>query len=372
MLDKLRVFLARHVFTLVQGAAFGDWWRLLRQNRFAVDVPYWPRALHVTASTLANSMWARLEESKYGRQIDAVQVRPPVFVLGHYRSGTTHLHNLLSLDPQFAFPTLLQTLYPHTFLTSGAMIAPAMKSLMLPNRPQDNMTQGVDSPAEDEFALCVATSLSPYMRWAFPRSTVDYESYLTFRSVPNEELHRWKAAFVRFLKKLTLVSDRPLLLKSPPHTARIRLLLELFPDARFVHIHRHPYTVFQSQRHLWKTGPPYWQLERPAARQPIDDRIIDTYSAMYGAFFEERDMIPAGRLCEVAFEAVERDPVREIEKIYQALGLSGFPSVLTSLEAYVGSISGYQKNKLPDLPPPLRQRIRHQWRRSFEEWQYDA
>lgn len=165
------------------------------------------------------------------------------------------------------------------------MLGPVMDALGVRKRPQDNMTQGSGSPAEDEFAHCVSTFLSPYMGWVFPRSSVDYDQYLTFRGVPDDELHRWKTAFVGFLKKLTLVSDRPLLLKSPPHTARVRLLLEMFPDARFVHIRRHPYRVFQSTMHLWMTGPPYYQLQ--LSGEPIAiERIIATYQTMYDAFFE--------------------------------------------------------------------------------------
>jgi hypothetical protein len=124
VLGKLRVFLARHLFSVLQGASFGDWWRLLCRHRFAVDAAYWPRALNLTAASLANSPTAWLEERLYGRRIQAVQVPPPLFILGHYRSGTTHLHNLLALDRQFGYPTLLQTLYPHTFLTAGRCSRP--------------------------------------------------------------------------------------------------------------------------------------------------------------------------------------------------------------------------------------------------------
>jgi hypothetical protein len=369
VLGNLRVFLSRHLFSLLQGATFGDWWRLLGRHRFAIDAPYWPRAMYLTAASLANSPPAWLEERTYGRRIEAVQLRPPLFILGHYRSGTTHLHNLLSLDPQFGYPTLLQAIYPHTFLSAGAMLAPLMTLLMTRRRPQDNMTQGVGSPAEDEFALCAATSLSPYMGWVFPRSAPEYDRYLTFRGASVEERARWKAALVRFLKKVALVADRPLLLKSPPHTARVRLLLELFPGARFVHIHRHPHTVFQSTKHLWRAGPPAWQLQRPDGRD-TDARIIATYKAMYDAFFAERDLIPDGQFCEVGFEDIEREPVRQVEAIYQALGLPGFESVRSSLEAYLRSIAGYRKNEYDELPAPLRRHLAREWRQGFEEWGY--
>ena len=35
-------------------------------------------------------------------------------------------------------------------------------------------------------------------------------------------------------------SPKRIVLKSPAHTARVRVLLELFPKARFVHIIRDP------------------------------------------------------------------------------------------------------------------------------------
>ena len=369
MLDHLRVFLARRLLSPLQGATAGDWWRLFVRHRFAIDPRYWPRAMLLTLAGLSNSAFARLEEWKYGRRIDAAEVRPPLFILGHYRSGTTHLHNLLSLDPRFAYPTLLQALYPHTFLTSGAMLAPLMAALLTRRRPQDNMTQAAGSPAEDEFALCVATALSPYMAWVFPRSPVTYEKYLTFREAPAEDLARWKAALVWFLKKVTLVADRPLLLKSPPHTARVRLLLGLFPRARFVHVHRHPYAVFVSTRHLWRAGPATYQLQRPGA-EDIDGRIISTYTVMYEAYFEDQGLIPPGQFCEVRYEELEGEPVRVVGAIYDALGLADFVPVQEPLEGYLRSIGGYRKNEYPELPEALRQRVAREWRRSFEEWGY--
>lgn len=48
----------------------------------------------------------------------------------------------------------------------------------------------------------------------------------------------------------------PLLIKSPVHTARVRLVLGLFPRARFLYIHRDPYEVFQSAVHMADTY--YW------------------------------------------------------------------------------------------------------------------
>ena len=228
-----------------------------------------------------------------GDRIEATRVEAPLFILGHYRSGTTHLHNLLALDPQFAAPTFFQVLNPHTFLTTERLAAPLADRLVVRRRYQDEMALGAGVPSEDEVALCTMTGLSPYMGWYFPRGGADYDRYLTFRGVPDEEVARWGHALTTFLKKLTLRYGRPLVLKSPPHTARIRLLLGLFPDARFVHIHRDPYVVFRSTRHMIRAVQPVFRLQE-CPTPDGDDAIISVYTEMYDAYFERAGPDPRG------------------------------------------------------------------------------
>ena len=56
-----------------------------------------------------------------------------------------------------------------------------------------------------------------------------------------------------FVKSLSYRNDsRRLILKSPPSTARIGVLLEAFPRAKFVYLYRNPYDVFYSMRKLWE------------------------------------------------------------------------------------------------------------------------
>jgi hypothetical protein len=224
-------------------------------------------------------------------------------------------------------------------------------------------------PNEDEFATCTASLASPYMAWAFPRNQAHYERFLTFRDAPEADIRRWREALQLFLKKLTLKYDRPMLLKSPPHTARIKLLLELFPDARFLHISRDPYTVFQSTKHLNQVLTRSLQFQRPRNDDQVD-QVLRRYKSMYDAYFEERGLIPEDRLHELRFEDLENDPVGQIRSAYQGLGLTDFDGVHPRLEDYVTSLSNYRKNEYPDLSQPLRRRIRAAWARSFEEWDY--
>jgi hypothetical protein len=347
----------------------GVWWSLLRENRFAIDLPYWPRASFQTAVAVMNSGFARREVAAYGRIVAAAAVQPPLFILGHWRHGTTHLHNLLSLDPQFAFPTLYQTLYPRTFLTTEALIPRLGSPLLLRTRPHDNVAIDFGVPNEDELAILNDSGLSPYLSWAFPKRADYYDRFLTFKDASEVELARWRTSLLLFLKKLALKYDRPLVLKSPPHTARIRLLLDLFPTARFVHIRRDPFTVFRSTRHMYETTMRYWRLQSPPDGGE-DDRILRVYREMYDAFFDQRPLIPAGQFAEVSYEDLERDPISQAEGVYVTLGLPGFDAARPRLEGYLGSIARYRKNQHPGLPDPIRQRVSQEWGRCFDEWGY--
>jgi LPS sulfotransferase NodH len=160
-------------------------------------------------------------------------------------------------------------------------------------------------------------------------------------------------------------------LKSPPHTARIRLLLEMFPEARFVHIHRDPYVVFQSFQHYYDTACWYTYMQRPDLAG-IDDLILRRYTAMYDAYFAEKDLIPAGRLHEIPFAALEADPMGEIAALYERLALPGFDRFSPKLRQYVESLRGYQKNRYHGLPPETQEKVHRAWRRSFEAWGYPA
>jgi hypothetical protein len=365
----MRDLLSRHLFSPLQGMTISTWWSLLHHNRYAVDPCYWPRAAFQTAVSAFNEGVATREERLFGARVDAARVQPPVFILGHWRQGTTHLHNLLALDRRFTFPTLYQTLYPRTFLTTESLIPRLGGFMLLRRRPHDNVALGFGVPNEDELAIANLSGLSPYLAWAFPREARFYDRFLTLREVTDDERARWCAGLVGFLKKLTLKHDRPIVLKSPPHTARVGLLLQMFPEARFIHIRRDPCAVFLSTRFMYGKTMRYWHLQRPRAA-PFEDRIIALYRTMYDAFFDERPRIPAGRFCEVAYEELVLDPIGRLEAIYDALGLASFAAIVPAFRDYLQTISGYRRNTHPPLPETERQRLGQEWRRSFEEWGY--
>jgi hypothetical protein len=196
--------------------------------------------------------------------------------MGHWRSGTTHL----AVDPQFAFPTTYETVFPYTFLLTEKKRTRLLSWMMPSTRPMDNVRQSLRAPNEDEFALNTMTFLSPYMSWVFPRSADRYDKYLTLRGIPEPELDSWRSALGFFIRKLTYHYQRPIILKSPIHTARIKLLLEMFPKCRFVHIHRDPYAVFQSTLHTNSRIIKLTSLQ-DAGGVDLTGRVLRNFRSMY-------------------------------------------------------------------------------------------
>jgi LPS sulfotransferase NodH len=354
---------------MLGGITFGDWVRLLRDNRFDVSPRCLIRAGSITCQSVQNSVARWVENRRYGQVVRDAEVLPPLFVLGHWRSGTTHLHNLLAADERFAFPNNYQALFPHAFLSMERVHSPFIQCFLSPRRPMDNVEWTMASPQEDEFALCVMTSMSPCAGWFFPKRRDHYDRYLTFRGVDDGEVKQWQAALVTYLKRLSWKYKRPLVLKSPPHTGRIRRLLEIFPRARFVHVHRDPHAVFSSTRKMLTVNFAMHCLQRPPVAD-LDNWIIRQYRAMYEAFFEERGLIPPGQYHEVCFEALETDPVGQVERLYEALGLPAFSVARPALQRYVNGLQGYRKNEFPELPAALSQRLADAWRPCFDQWGY--
>src|SRR5262249_48335460 len=168
---------------------------------------------------------------------------------------------------------------------------------------------------------------------------------------------------------LNAVHGRPIVLKSPPHTARIRLLLDIFPDAKFVHIHREPYTVFRSTRQLFERMTWMIGMQHPR-RDRFDAWVLRHYRQMFDVFFEDRNLIPTGQFHEVRFADLEADPLERVAEMYKALALPDFEQVRPALQEYVASLRNYRKNRYPALEESLRRKVADTWRRSFEEWGY--
>lgn len=371
-MSPVQAFVGRWLISNLMGLTVSGWSNLLVRNRFAIDPRYWSRGLVISLLSLFNSGAHLVERIQYGPAIAAAKPVAPIFILGHWRSGTTLLHNLMALDPRLAAPNLFETMFPDGFMVTERWQAPLWARFVPSTRLIDNMPLGTDLPQEDELALSILTGYSPYLGHSFPRRWEHYMRYLDFRDATPQEKRSWQRGLLAFMRKLTVHrGGRTLVMKSPPHTARIPLLLELFPDARFVHIHRHPYRVYQSSLHMLTQGLPLSKMQNGDLPAP-EDFVIERYRRLHDAYFRDRALIPAGRLVDVAFDDLAGDPTATLTRIYDTLGLGSIEPLRGALAKEEARLATYRQNRYRPLPQATRHRIAREWQRAFDAWGYST
>jgi hypothetical protein len=353
-----------------EGCDFFAWMRLLSRNRFAVGWSYLYIAVVVTLVSIFHTLLRWLQRQWYGSQLDRVPIKnAPLFIVGHWRTGTTLLHELLILDERHTFPNTYQCLEPNHFLLTEGLVKRYLGFLIPSRRPMDNMKAGWDRPQEDEFALCMMGQPSPYLMIAFPnRPPMDQDAFV-IESLSPRQRDAWKNAFLGYLRLLTFRDSRRLILKSPTHTCRIRTLLELFPDARFVHIVRNPYVVFPSTVNLWRTLAHTHGLQTPTG-QGLEEYVYRTFTLLYEKLEEGRRLVAPSHYFELRYEDLIADPLGQMRALYEHLGLGDFEQVRPHFETYLAGNRDYQTNRYPSLPPQTRAEIARRWGPVIQRYGY--
>lgn len=300
--------------------------------------------------------------------------KAPVFIIGHWRSGTTHLHNLLCQDSQMAYASTYQSVFPDTLFNKlGRFLFKGFSSLLIPGtRKGDNVSLGSSLPQEEEFALGAKTPLSFYFFWMFPQKMIQfYDTYIRFHRVKKKQLDRWKSDYHLFIKKAikNTTGDR-YLSKNPPNTGRIKTLLSMFPDAKFIFIHRNPVEVFLSTQNFYRKMLPPLQLQAIHTDQ-IDTNIISIYKKIMNDYLLEKEAIPAKNLVEVPYTELEKSPLVVLETIYTHLDLDNFEAAFPRFEHYIDKMKSYNKNK-HHIEKHQLETIRNEWRFFMDAYAYDV
>ncbi|MBN1921442.1 MAG: sulfotransferase [Anaerolineae bacterium] len=353
--------------------SFRNWLRLLTRHK-DLDSHYLLRILFVTLTTLLTSPVRLFEQLHYGNAVRRTQIPPaPIFIIGHWRTGTTHLHLLLSKDSQFGSIPMFQTLAPGFFLIGRGFMKKIVGYWLEKGHPTrfiDNIPLRIDAPQEEEFALANMTPICFLHIFSFPRQAAEIFAQTTlFQNISPEALNEWTACYLEILRKATLhTGGKQLLLKNCADTGRIRVLLELFPDARFIHMVRNPYDLFLSTRRLWKVVLSKSQLQTIEPAE-VDRFILQFYPALMQQYLADSALIPPGRLVEVRFEDLEAAPLAEVRRIYQALNLPNFAAAEPAFQSYLASVSDYRKNQY-HITADVIELVNREWSLAFDIWGY--
>jgi hypothetical protein len=345
--------------------------RMLVRNRCAVGLPYVHIALILTFVSLFHSLLRRIQDAWLAGRADHIRPRSgPVFIVGHWRTGTTLLHELLILDPRHTFPNTYQCLAPHHFLLTESLFTRLFRWTLPTRRPMDNMPAGWDRPQEDEFALCMLGEPSPYLTIAFPNNPPQDQEAFDLTGLSPKALASWKRTFLQFLGRLTLHDPRRLVLKSPTHSCRIPVLAEMFPDARFVHIVRNPYAVFPSTVNLWKTLYTAHGFQTPTFAG-LEEYVYSTFTHLYERIEEGKKVLPPGHFYEMRYEDLLADPLAEMRRMYEHLDLGDFEAARPAVENYLKEQAGYQTNRYKPLPPQMEAEVTRRWGDVIRRYGYE-
>ena len=358
-------------FCVWHGSSFGNWMRLL-----ATRPPiHWSRLhkiISVTGLSILNSCSNLCESVIFGQRIARQAIdKPPVFILGHWRSGTTLLHNLITLDSQFTFPNLYEVMFPANFLLTEKLVTSVAGSLIPKTRPMDNVEAGFHMPQEDEVGLLLLSGLSPYLMLAYPNDPAKYEKYFELTDLPTADLARWKERFLYFMKKLTIKHDKPIVFKSPTHTFRIPVLLDMFPNAKFIYIYRDPYAVYNSSMHLRRTLFAENGLSKIVMDERMQEDALQMYTHCVETYERTKSLIPQGNLHEIRFEDLEADPMGELHRVYQGLGLNGWENLEPEIQRKLPELTRYRKNSF-NMDENLMRRVYSRWKAAFDRYGYPS
>lgn len=310
------------------------------------------------------------EDARYKQISDKPLDMDPVFILGHWRSGTTFVHNVFACDKHFGYTTTYQTVFPHLVLWGQPFFKKNMAALMPSHRPTDNMELQVDLPQEEEFALSNMMPYTFYNFWFFPERWMEYcDRFLTFEKITEEERAEFKNIFMRLVKtSLANTGGTQYLSKNPPHTGRVKTLVEMFPNAKFIYLKRNPYTVFESTRSFFTNTIQPLKLQ-DISNEQIVANIVETYKRLYDRYEADKVLIPEGNLYEMKFEDFEANAYEMTKDIYQSLQIPGFEEAEANIKKYLDKKKGYKKNKYKYEDSTVKI-VEENWGKALSEWGY--
>jgi hypothetical protein len=272
--------------------------------------------------------------------------KPPVFIIGFWRSGTTLLHNLLCTDPEAGYSTTFQAVFPNILLTQGWWMKPIINWIVPQGRPFDNVSMDMDFPQEEEFGMANLQAKSLYNFFIFPGNVFHYlEKEYYAEDLTEKERVVWKEKYVLLIKKALLnTKGQRYVSKNPCNLGRLELIRGMFPEGTFIFIYRNPYQVVESLYRFYLSVCPGVQLQRV---HPDFSRetIVKFYAAVIRRYLRERSLIPSEKLLEIRMEDFMKDKHGFLEMIYKKLDLGSYDKVRPHVEKYLTDNQSYSRDR---------------------------
>ena len=288
----------------------------------------------------------------------------PIFILGHWRSGTSHLQNLLHQDANFSTMTLYRMLFSDHFIWTESWLNPLLNRLSKTFGVRysfQRTTLDFNLSGECDTALCAIGSSHAYT-WAhlFPKRYHKWMQKQVFNDGGNLNL----SDYDYLIRKLSFQEkNKRIIVKSPGDTARIQALLKQYPNASFIYLSRDSYEVYHSTMYLWEAIQRENSLQY-LTKEAVSELILWTYPHIMKNYERGKSFIPKGQLFEVSFEELHENSEKVLKSAYQQLSLGEFHP--EDFKAFLTQNKAHQKAPYAK-DVQLEQQLKSRWAKYFRE-----
>ena len=311
----------------------------------------------------------------YSRKINKTIIpKDPVFILGHYRSGTTYLQKLMVSDKQFGYISNYDALFANSNLLFGRRMQPVFQWLInlfkIKNPFFHNSIVLLSEPTEeDDYLMNKVSAYSAYWGLVFPKRWREWLNGSPQFAI-QAYLNGWKREYLNTIKMATFRhKGKQLVLKSPPNTERITMLLQMFPHAKFIYIYRNPYHMYYSIRNMWKRAILNYYSVQEISDEELDEIVFEHFSYLTGQYEKDKNKIPEGNLIEISYEALKADSFNAIQTIYSELNLPGFESTADALLSQMEKEKEYHNFQYQFSDSTIK-KIEERWGKYIRQWNY--
>jgi len=325
----------------------GSSWRIISRviEGNKVQAPYRLKVFNTRIVVVICSAFHWIDNLYFRRKLKSYSLaESPLFIIGHWRSGTTFLHNLLTKDPAAGYTTTYHAVFPNN-LRSKWLFRTFMQVFMPDERPGDNMKISVSLPQEDEYAMSNISHRSFYHFFYFPTSYKTlYKEHIRFESLTEEEKKDWgKTYYQMVVKALLNTRGNRAILKNPVNTGRMLTLLDIFPEAKFVFIIRNPVIVYLSTRKFFSQLFPTLNLEI-FTDEDISKMILEVYVELLQDYLADKKQLSSEKLIELRYEELVNRPLIELEEIYSKFSFGDFQKLKPVWQEYLDTLNGHKED----------------------------